>query len=305
MRSVLIVPLLLVFSAPVAAADDEGAGKVQALRGEVLKGLYAAEGKPDAPATAYKKLFRHVGLAGLKGLAEDKDTSIALQVAWEIHKRPAKRPKPVGAPAEDTYDPAELTKFVQFLKERTRAPVPDWWAEEIVDVDVYPGKYHRFTVGGPDIRASKAGEFVFVPKGAELERADGVLRYTSGGRSVEFPEVTFGKLVIGDVVGWVGDKRSVVAAITPGGGYGYRLAGFGAKGGKPEWVAKVWAVGRKEFAKGRAHAAEVIEKDGTAFVFGVDLFGMYLEAFDVATGACRFRFCTCYWFDHSEGWDLK
>ena len=29
------------------------------------------------------------------------------------------------------------------------------------------------------------------------------------------------------------------------------------------------------------------------------------EGFDAKTGKSQFRFCTCYWFNFSEAWDLK
>jgi hypothetical protein len=39
-------------------------------------------------------------------------------------------------------------------------------------------------------------------------------------------------------------------------------------------------------------------------VYGCDSHGMYAEGFDAKTGKCRFRFCTCYWFNFSEAWGL-
>jgi hypothetical protein len=40
-------------------------------------------------------------------------------------------------------------------------------------------------------------------------------------------------------------------------------------------------------------------------VFGMESHGAYIEAFDAGTGKVRFRFCTCYWSEHSETWGLK
>jgi hypothetical protein len=56
---------------------------------------------------------------------KDKDTGIALQAAWEVHKQPAKQKIVVGR-SERRYDPEELEKFLTFLKERTKVPIPEW-----------------------------------------------------------------------------------------------------------------------------------------------------------------------------------
>ena len=64
------------------------ANEITALRETVLK----AEGML-AKSEAYKKLFQEVGRAGLKDLRKDEDTSIALQAAWELSKKPVMRAK--------------------------------------------------------------------------------------------------------------------------------------------------------------------------------------------------------------------
>jgi hypothetical protein len=53
MRSSVVGLLLLVASLPATATDDNEAEKVQVMRNEVLKELFAAEGKSDAVAGAY------------------------------------------------------------------------------------------------------------------------------------------------------------------------------------------------------------------------------------------------------------
>ena len=67
----------------------------------------------------------------------------------------------------------------------------------------------------------------------------------------------------------------------------------------------MWAAGRTALAGYGVHRVELAGKDGSVFVFGTESHGMYLEAFDLATGKCQFRFCSCYWFTFSETWNLK
>jgi hypothetical protein len=50
---------------------------------------------------------------------------------------------------------------------------------------------------------------------------------------------------------------------------------------------------------------DLVEKDGTLFVFRAESFGAYLEAFDLATGKCLYRFCSGYWSNFSEKWRLR
>jgi hypothetical protein len=49
----------------------------------------------------------------------------------------------------------------------------------------------------------------------------------------------------------------------------------------------------------------VFENEDTVYVFGKTPVGMYLEAFDLATGKPAFRFSTSYVCLYSEAWDVK
>jgi hypothetical protein len=264
---------------------------------------------PDKKAEAYKAYFLKVGRAGLKDLMKDEDTSIALQAAWEAHLKPVKRNPEIRNRADDVYDPAELKRFVAFLKERTKAPVPDWWAAAVADVDLFPGYHHAFVsetkANQPKRHRSKAG--ALVPDGAELEVSGDNLVYSRGGRSVGFRKGEDDLRFHDRFAGVLGKDRSAVAAFGSVGGK-YKLFGFGAAGAGVQRVysADVWGSGRTGLATGvHDHWAELAEGNGAVYVFGAESHGMYMEAFDAATGTARFRFCTCYWWHWSEGWGLK
>ncbi len=261
-------------------------------------------------AKAYQSLFKATGQKGLADLTKDDDTGIALQAAWELHKKAAMRPKHIALRTDDVYDHVELEKFVTFLKQKTKAPVPNWWAETILDVDVFPGRHHAFSSTSktpvPKLRKSKAG--VEVPDGAEVTEDGDALAYTSGGRSVKFLKTAFDANIDDAMAGLLTEKRSVIASYTTACGARFQLAGFegnGGKGGKPTWTADVWSSGRTELGGRSFHLMELTQKDDSVYVFGAESHGMYMEAFDIATGKCRFRFCTAYWFDFSEAWGLK
>lgn len=273
--------------------------------GDVREAVLAAD-SPDAKAATYRAYFTRVGRAGLKDLMKDEDTGIALQAGWEAHLKAIKRDPKVPARYDDIYDPAELKKFVAFLKDRTKAPVPDWWAARFTDVSA-GRRAHSFGSDDPAARPkrhpSKAGPEV--PDGAELEESGDDLVYSSGGRSVTFPKSEHALGFTRRYAGIVGEDRSAVAAFSMIGGR-YTLSGYAGRGGRPAWTADVWGSGRTGVVSGfHDHWAEVIGQGDTLYVFGAESHGMYLEAFEAATGKVRFRFCTCYWFHWSEAWEIK
>jgi hypothetical protein len=86
----------------------------------------------------------------------------------------------------------------------------------------------------------------------------------------------------------------------------FGIAGFEGSGGKPKWTAYVWSSGRSGPTTGVHYQfVEMKEKDGICYIFGQEVAGAYLEAFDMKTGKCQFRFCTCFWFDFPEKWNIK
>jgi hypothetical protein len=300
MQTTRLIPWLAaaVFLCGVSTADAPEQEKV--LRARVLAATYG----PMA-GKAYREYFEHVGRARLQEHLKDRDTGIALQAAWEVHKHPVVRAKPIEYRTDHIYDRMELEKFVTFLKERTRAPVPRWWPRAIVDVDVFPGKHHAFSFehsDPPKMREAWLG--TYVPEGAKLAAAGDRLVYTASGRTIRFkPE--FGVEALDGVSALIGEKRSLLALHSTGGGFSFPLSDLETRGRRPLWKTEVWAAGRDILAGAGFHAVELREANGLVYVFGGESHGMYLEALDAATGRCRYRFCSCYWFNHSEAWDLK
>jgi hypothetical protein len=294
---------LLILSGLAPGQPDE---KEQVLRDRVLHAdSIAKAGK------AYQEYFQYFGITGLQKRLTDTHTGIALQAAWEIHKKPTKRTKPIPGRTDHVYDEVELAKFLAFVKERTKTPVPPWWAEAIVKAELFPNQHHAFSLrinkAVPKFRKSQAA--ALVPDGAELEPDGDSFVYRFGGRSVKFKKKGIGTTIDSGwhdcVVGLVGEKRSVIAVYDGGGGFPFNTAGFEGTGEKAVWLANVWATGRDAMSGIGTHWVELNETKGVVYVFGAESHGMYLEAFDNATGKCAFRFCTSYWENFSETWGLK
>jgi hypothetical protein len=279
--------LLLAVQPPVDEAT--------ALRDHVLKAT-----TPEAKAKAYKAWFTAVGRAGLPALTKDADTGIALQAAWEVNKKPARRSRRAEDVGDDHYDPAEAKKFVAVVAERTKVKVPTWWADTVTEPGLRPGKYHSFDVE-LDRRWLKDRDGPW----AEV-RGESVL-FVDGDRSIKFPTTALYQRSPRDRYAGVvtADWAVVTSYSTGGGGSYYRVAGFGPRGGEPIWKGLVWGSGRTLLIGYSPHRVEAVEREGIVYLFGAESHGAYVEAFEGATGRCRFRFCSCYWFDSSEAWDLK
>lgn len=254
---------------------------------------------------AYQALFEHVGRKGLEGLAKSADVGIALQASWELHKKPAKRAKHITLRTDDIYDPDQIAKFLVVLRERTKAPVPEWWGTALQDVDVFTGQHHAFRGDlDPQLQKTRKGG-PYHPKGVELTEDGEQLKYAVAGRTILVDKSAFDVQLADYYPGCVGEKTVYLAACSVHSSMPFQIAAFEGKGGKPVWVADVWAA-RGGFASGPPHhRVEVVAEDKAVYVFGSESHGMYIEAFEAVTGKPMFRFCTCYWFNFAEKWNIK
>jgi hypothetical protein len=277
-----------------------------------------AEERPEEKqAQAYRELFEKVGRAGLTDLTKDKDTGLALQASWELHKKLVPRPKVPGAPRplaapDDTYDPKEIKKFLDFLKDRTKAPVPDWWEKGISELYVDErAQGHIYFGEDPEEVLTKielGKRPWYVRKGVKLTLRDGTYSYEAGDVAIEYKvknkrHESFIDVGLADVT--VG-KVTCLAPFPTVNAFPFYVAAFESKGGKYLWESEVWALKRRSHQGSSArHRVELTMKGDAVFVFGAAFWGMYLEAFDLGTGKCQFRFCTSYWGHASEKWNLK
>lgn len=307
-RARLVLSLLTFI---LAIATVRGAEPTVAeLRERVLKA-----DSPKKKGEAYEAFFVKVGRDGLKELMKDDDPSIAIQSAWQAHAKPIKREPAVRGRADDIYDPEEFKKFVSFLKERGKVDVPEWWASAVVMVDVFPGHHHGF-IGPVDERPFSRQERLHKAetegRAPVVQEKDGTITYSAGGRKLTFPKNVFDGL-FGRPVGVIGENHSAVLAFAPGlftadmGLFPYQAVGFDGRGGKPTWRSTVWGSGEQGpwlNARDR-HLDDMTLKDGVVCVFGMSGFTAWAEAFDLATGAVKFRFSSSYWCHWSEAWGLK
>ena len=98
------------------------------------------------------------------------------------------------------------------------------------------------------------------------------------------------------------DNRAFVA-LYPGVGRAFHVACIDRTTRRIVWVSDVWGV-RYGFFSGSPtiHYVELSAKGGSVAVFGAEVCGMYIQSFDIRTGATLFRFCTTYWGNPSERW---
>lgn len=277
-----------------------------------------AEEPEEKQARTYRELFEKVGRSGLPALTESKDTGLTLQASWELHKKVVERAEVPGArkfvlAPKQTYDATEMKKFVAFLKERTKAPVPDWWEKGIQSLYVASeAKIHIYFGEEKPLSLLDKIEFKnkawYVKKGAKLSVRDGMYSYRNGDVAIEYTRNGESHLLFsGDCVADVSAEQNACVATYPEvNGFPFRIAGFERKSGKRLWESDVWALKRRgHLGSSAEHRVELTTKGDTVFAFGAAFLGMYLEAFDLGTGKCQFRFCTSYWGHNSEEWNLK
>jgi hypothetical protein len=292
--------LVIAACAPVLAREDKEAERVEVLRKEVLKDLCADDpDKSEAVAGAYKKLFTHIGLAGLPKLAEDEDTSLALQAAWEVHRKAVKRNPPIRNRTDWAFDPKPMEEFLKIAAKRFKAEPPAWWSNTLLKGEVFPDRHHAFI----DIKEPPAAATT-----VKAEKEDVVI--TSGKQSVRMSKAEFEKdadeFDIG-ITPVVLCEADLTFLARPGfRSYPFKLIGVDSTTGKRLWAATVWGA-RRGFSSGPAGACpvEIRRKGEMILVFGCESHGIYAEGFDAKTGKCQFRFCSCYWFNNSEAWGLK
>jgi hypothetical protein len=294
----VVLAVLLASGGVIAQHAD----REQVLRNKLFDASTAGDAGP-----AFEEYFHHIGAAGVRQLLSDKNIGTALQAAWEVHKTAVKRREHVSNRTDDVYDPDGLSKFLAFLKDRTKAPIPDWWAAGILDIELFPGRHlasgERYLKDRPKFKKTESGRFV--AEKVQLVLADGIFRYSVGDRTVVFPDDTFDKFASDCLSGLLRNDWAVIAAFSQHGGFGYKLAAFDRKRGKTAWSADVWAGGRTILGGEAFHRIELVEEDGSLFVFGAESHGMYLEAFDAVNGKCLYRFCNGYWFHFSEAWGVR
>jgi len=118
-------------------ADDKEQDQVEVLRKEVLRDLHEDDDKSAGVAASYKKLFTHVGSIGLPKLVEDEDASIAMQAAWELHRKSVKRDPPIKYRTDWAFDKKSLGEFLKVMTKRLKSEPPAWWSATLLNGDVF------------------------------------------------------------------------------------------------------------------------------------------------------------------------
>jgi hypothetical protein len=299
LRLLSAVTVTTVALAGPVPGGSEQADRSKTLRERIVKSLAGDEENSEEAARAYKELFTHLGRAGLKGLTGGGDTSIALQASWELHRKAVKRAPPIDYRADWVFDRKLAEGFVAFYSKRVKADPPAWWRTTLVHGDVFPGSHHAFLVRAKGL-----------PAEAKVEVHKGEVVITAGKQAVRLPRAVYDEALPGSnrntppVALW-GKEQSFFARPRFR-GYPFKVAGVDTRTGKKLWVASVWAA-RRRGSTGPAGVNPVeIRREGDAvIVYGCESHGMYAEGFDAKTGRCRFRFCTCYWFNFPEAWGIK
>lgn len=264
----------------------------------VLQYVLASEDRSKAAAQAYKKLFMDIGPAGIVKLAEDEDTSIALQANWELCRKAIKRNPPILHRADWVFDEKLIGDFLKVVAKHLHSDPPVWWATTLLKGEIFPGQHHAFI----DIKQP-------LPPIATVSTDKNNVVLTTGKFSLTIDRTDFSngndpRLGTGPVVLYGTDMSFVGKPVFRA--YPFELFGVDTRTGRKVWTATVWAA-RRGMSTGPdgLNPVEICRQGDTIIVYGCESHGLYAEGFDAKTGKCRFRFCTCYWFNHPETWGLR
>jgi hypothetical protein len=292
MRAILFGCVLLIACLRAAAQDDRDLDLGEVLRAKVLDNLFSEDDKSQVVADAYEQLFTLAGPAGLRELANDKDPSIALQAAWELHKKAVTRDPEIPGRTDWVFDKELLKGFLKDLAKHLKCEPPKWWSTTLINGEEFPGRHHAF-VTREEPEPSTA---TMSPDGEDYV-------VTSGKLSVRMPKALLrhGQFDHPPVFLCGADKSFVARPQSRG--YPFEVTGVESKTGKRLWTATVWAA-RRGFSSGPDNVCpiEIRRMEDQVLVFGCESHGIYAEGFDAQTGKCQFRFCSCYWFNFSESW---
>lgn len=257
----------------------------------------------DSKGHAYQALFEHKSAADLQSLKSDVDIGISLQAAWEDARKPIARPKKSQYRVDTIYDPAATLGFVAFLSQRTGLSVPEWWKAAFLEVDYFPGQHHAFfrpispydEILDGSGRVSRGVTVAFTKTGVSF--ASNGIKVTIA-RDIDVHADTYAVLLEKD--------RSYIVPLSYGsGGFGYTLRALDSRTGEVVWSSPGWAAGRRMLMGLSFHAVSIVHSAHLVVVFGAESHGAYVEAYDDLTGKCLYRFCSCYWFNFPEAWNVR
>jgi hypothetical protein len=264
---------------------------IQSLRESVIKARSMGDPVTSARATsqAYEKYFVYLGRSRLTRLLDDPDIGIALQAAWEVH-RVVLKPQPGKAPW--MLDEGNTTQFLKQAEKRIGFQPPRWWKEYVPQLYTHPNRGHGFP---HQLEPEHAAAFV----------QDGQhVRVTAGAHTLTLLQNIPDQSPYSWRVSAAFANTNAFVAFYHGLANPYAFQAIDPVTMQSRWVANVWA-SRYNGGSGPTdcgHRVELVPFAGNVVVFGAEMFGIYIEAFDQQTGAVQYRFCSSYWDNHSENW---
>ncbi|MDQ3032769.1 MAG: hypothetical protein M3Y87_10155 [Myxococcota bacterium] len=212
----------------------------------------------------------------LDALAADGDRTLRLLVHWERERRVL----------DAGLDPDGITRFLRALRSELGRPAPAWWATALRSARVHaatsttsytatPARASRFT------ERIEWGSRTFVAPAA-MASLDGI------------PPPLDATLDHVDAIRT--GARIVVVPFSPGsGGFPLEVRAYRAGPVELAWRSTACAAGRQVLGGVGELAIELEITAEEVRVWSAESHGLAIDAFDLATGAPRWRFSTDFW----------
>jgi hypothetical protein len=301
----MVLVAVLMAQAPVAAGPAE-----------VGSALAAIE-RPRNPLqlkNAYKSILKGASVGTLRELKKGKSLPLALGAAWR-----AALQESAGNRASPTMGTYAFSRFVGFVDGRLPVAIPEWWERMVAGAvlwskdgdDVMIRCHPKSMAQAPNIPVvPDIPDEVVLPKGWSAEKVAAGLELRMPDKRVVIPITVPKKASRRETAGlyfspyWsmlsaVIDGDSVFVVITEDEAYHSAIFAKVSRGaGQLLWERRIWTGGglTSIAISGPSARARVVEprigRDGNVYVFGVTVFGAFIESFSASDGTPQLRFCT-------------
>lgn len=249
------------------------------------------------------RLFGKADAEALHRYRKHPELSISVRAAWEDVLRSVKGNSVVGSTASPPLlrpTKESLDDFVRFAEGRLKVPIPSWWKSGLAGSRrsgertlVMPtpriDRFYDYSSVGR-LWVSKETHLTHSQKGVIIQSKD------HGCFIAESLLKSSNKDGVSGISATFSGDRCYVAFLSTGGNP-YSIHCIDWKTSERIWTADVWATGPVVEYAGRMTRPSLIEiriHNDRLYVFGIDVDGVYSEAFAMSDGKNLLRFSTSY-----------
>jgi len=279
------------------SADEYEQYEAEQVQKELAR-LLAAKNSQEA-GEACRDLYFSPYTGYVHGLLSHDNANVAIQAAWCVYSRtvPRRRAYFGGGDFDLRYHP-DVQRFLGVLEGRLRVSVPEWWERAIEDLKEQLPDDRSLPNGGwtklPDelLKEAQADVILMLPGETPDER----IRIRMSTESVR-------RLLWWDKAVAVGvSSRQVILLARGTAGRASGLLCLDRTAFEERWRTHTWGLGPNGpfFGPPIKDYVSIVMTADRVFIFGANITGAYVEAFELKDGTNIARFATTNWYVKKE-----